>query len=163
MFVTSQVFTGDLGGLDGADAKCQAAAQAADLSGTFRAWLSSSTVSALERFVHSGVPYRLVNGKEIASNWDDLTDGTLAMGIDVSELKGAPGKGTHTCMPDSLSIVWTGTKETGAPVGGEYFCDGWVSPTGSGYAGAAGSADSTWTANCLPQCSDQAALYCVEQ
>lgn len=163
VFVTSQVFTGDLGGLDGADAKCQAAAQAGDLSGTYRAWLSSLTESALDRLVHSQIPYRLVDGKEVASDWDDLTDGTLLAGINVSELKGAPGKGAHTCMPDSLSIVWTGTTETGSPVGGEYFCGGWASPSGSGYAGVAGSVDSTWTANCLAKCNDQASLYCVEQ
>jgi hypothetical protein len=42
-------FTG-LTGPDGADAACQAQAQAAGLPGTFKAWLSTSTVNAKDRF-----------------------------------------------------------------------------------------------------------------
>ena len=163
VFVTSQVFTGDLGGLAGADAKCQAAAIAAELPGTYRAWLSSSTESTKDRLVHSSIPYRLLDGTEIAGNWVDLTDGSLDAGINVSENKSPPGKGTHSCIPSSLPIVWTSTTDSGAAVAGEYFCDDWSGTTGDGSAGAAGFADSTWTSNCLPKCGDEAALYCVEQ
>lgn len=163
VFVTSQVFTGDLGGLAGADAKCQEAATAADLPGTYRAWLSSSTESPKDRFVHSSIPYRLLDGTEIASNWVDLADGSLDAGIDISEKNGSPGKGTHSCIPSSLPIVWTSTTDSGAAVAGEFFCGEWSGTTGDGSAGAAGFADSTWTSNCLPKCGDEAALYCVEQ
>ena len=45
VFVTSAVFTGALGGRVGADAKCQAAAESASASGTFRAWLSTNNGS----------------------------------------------------------------------------------------------------------------------
>lgn len=163
VFVTSQVFTGELGGLEGADAKCQEAAAAGQLPGTYRAWLSSSSESPNTRFVHSAIPYRLIDGKEIASDWNDLTDGTLAAGINVSEHEGLPGKGEHSCIPSRLSIVWTGTKTTGTAVAGDYFCGEWSGIAGDGSAGVAGLADSTWTANCLPTCGEQAALYCVEQ
>ena len=49
-FVTSTKQTANLGGLSGADALCQARANAASLPGTFRAFLSTSTVDAINRF-----------------------------------------------------------------------------------------------------------------
>jgi hypothetical protein len=49
-FVTSEMYVpGTLGGLEGADAKCQGLAQTAHLPGTFKAWLSTSTVDAKSR------------------------------------------------------------------------------------------------------------------
>jgi len=53
VFITSTVFTSDLGGLEGADATCQNLADAAALDGTFKAWLSSSTVAAKDRISES--------------------------------------------------------------------------------------------------------------
>ena len=163
VFVTSQVFTGDLGGLAGADAKCQAAATAADLPGTYRAWLSSSTESPQDRFVHSSIPYRLLNGTDVAGNWSDLTDGSLDAGINVSELNGPPGKGIHSCVPNTAPIVWTNTSDTGASGGGSYACSDWSEIAGSGSTGIAGSLDVTWTSNCIATCGDEAVLYCMEQ
>ncbi len=49
VFVTSTTVTGNLGGLAGADAMCTARAAAAGLPGTYRAWLSTSTVNAADR------------------------------------------------------------------------------------------------------------------
>lgn len=163
VFVTSQVFPGDLGGLTGADAKCQEAAVEVNLPGNYFAWLSSSNDSPEDRFVHSSIPYRLVDGNEIAINWDDLTDGTLATGITVSEKKGAPGKGTHSCLPTSASIVWTNTKDAGTTNGGQNSCGEWGELTGQGSTGIAGRVDFSWTSNCLATCTDEAAIYCFEQ
>jgi hypothetical protein len=51
MFVTSLAYQpGTLGGLDGADRACQDRARAGGLPGTFKAWLSTSTVDARSRF-----------------------------------------------------------------------------------------------------------------
>ena len=44
VFVTSEIYLGNLGGIAGAHSKCQALANAAGISGTFRPWLSSSTL-----------------------------------------------------------------------------------------------------------------------
>ncbi|MCA9638983.1 MAG: DUF4215 domain-containing protein, partial [Myxococcales bacterium] len=77
VFVTSTLYQGNLGGLAGADAKCQARAQAAGLPGTFLAWLSDNTNNPNTRFTKSMGPYVLVNGTKIANNYTDLTDGTL--------------------------------------------------------------------------------------
>ena len=59
MFITDNQFTGDLGGLDGADDKCQGEADGADdLAGTYRAWLSDFTGSPSTRFeTQAAFPY----------------------------------------------------------------------------------------------------------
>lgn len=46
---TASVSGTDLGGLTGADAQCQQAAQFEGYQGTYRAWLSTSTVNAIDR------------------------------------------------------------------------------------------------------------------
>ena len=76
---------GNLGGLAGADAICQARAEAAGslaAPGTYLAWLSDAgggvdpPVSPSTRFIQASVPYRLVNGTIVAASWSDLVDGS---------------------------------------------------------------------------------------
>jgi Protein of unknown function (DUF1554) len=67
VFVTSQGFNGNLGGLAGADTKCQALADTAGLGGTYKAWLSDSTTDARNRLTQATVPYRLVDGQDHTS------------------------------------------------------------------------------------------------
>src|SRR4051812_9068951 len=52
-FVTSGVFSGNLGGVAGADAACTAAAQAGNRSGTFVAFVSSTGENAIARLAGS--------------------------------------------------------------------------------------------------------------
>src|SRR5687768_3468798 len=68
VFATSQKFTGNLGGVAGADRKCQdlATAPGVGLPGTYMAWLSDSTNSPFTRFVKSPGPYQLVTGEKVA-------------------------------------------------------------------------------------------------
>jgi hypothetical protein len=61
VFVTSTIYMGYLGGLDGADAKCQSVANAAQLGGTFKAWLRDDTTAARDRLNHATGPYVLVD------------------------------------------------------------------------------------------------------
>jgi Protein of unknown function (DUF1554) len=59
VFVTSTTHTGNLGGLDGADAICQARAESlnsAAPAGTYKAWLSTAAESAAARLTHATVP-----------------------------------------------------------------------------------------------------------
>jgi hypothetical protein len=58
IFVTHAAFTGNLGGLSGADAKCTTAAQAAGKPGTWKAWLSTTSKSPSSRFVDLGPWYQ---------------------------------------------------------------------------------------------------------
>jgi cysteine-rich repeat protein len=66
VFVTSEIYTGNLGGLAGADAKCQSLADAAGLPGNYMAWLSTGASSPSTRFTQSPNPYVLVNGTKVA-------------------------------------------------------------------------------------------------
>lgn len=163
VFVTSEVFTADLGDLPGADEKCQTAATLAGLPGTYLAWLSSPSGSPAGRFVRSKVPYQQVNGVVVADNWDDLVDGMLIAGIVVSEVNGSAGKGVHNCPSNGSAIVWTNTKETGAEVVGDWHCGEWGGTSGAGVAGRPGSINSSWSQDCSADCQSQAALYCFEQ
>lgn len=73
VFVTSSKYMGDLGGLEGADEKCRAAADAASLGGTWTAWLSTSAVDAIDRIVGDG-PWGLVDRKtKVFNNRANLT------------------------------------------------------------------------------------------
>lgn len=119
-FVTAAAFTGDLGGLFGADLKCQSAAAAAGLAEPerFHAFLSTG-VDAKDRFpaVAPAMPYVLVTGKKFADSLASLlATGPLGDGISVTETGAAlytkrvatntaPG-GVHFS-PDQHCQEWT--------------------------------------------------------
>jgi hypothetical protein len=162
IFITSQTWTGNFGKLAGGDAKCQAAATAAGLTGTFMAWLSDSTTSASMRLSHATVPYVMTDGTVIATSWSTLTNGTIAHPIDVTE--------TGTTLTSHI-MVWTGTSELdGATLIVDGSCSSWTSSAGDtsnlndyGDGGDSGDADATWTDNGGGLCSEPEALYCLEQ
>ncbi|MCP4247869.1 MAG: hypothetical protein GY778_12545, partial [bacterium] len=126
VFATSTTYTGALGSFAGAYAKCQERANAAGLSGTYKAWLSGRPdgfggQNAADFLTHSAVPYKLVDGTKVADDWADLTDGSLDHAIDKDEfgnaVTGSVWTNTETngqahdhrrdCGPGSdLSVVW---------------------------------------------------------
>ncbi|MBS3158546.1 hypothetical protein J4206_04630, partial [Candidatus Woesearchaeota archaeon] len=66
---------GDIGGITGANEKCMAAAQAGNMPGTYKAFMSSTNYWILDNIEHSTVPYiNIQDGQEIviADNWDEL-------------------------------------------------------------------------------------------
>ena len=76
VFVTKASFKGNLGGLAGADEKCQAEADdhaSIVPSGTYLAWLSDGTNSPDTRFAKSSDPYVLPDGT--ATTIDSPHDG----------------------------------------------------------------------------------------
>lgn len=172
VFVTSDAYSGNLGGLAGADAICQDLATGASLDGVYKAWLSSTTTSAASRLTHVFVPYVLVNGVVVADGWDGLTSGTLLVPINVNEKGGPPPILASPCGGTSESVVWTSTATSGA-LGTTQgaTCDDWASsgPTSGAILGYADRTDSAWTDGCALQgedstiCSSNAALYCIEQ
>src|SRR5690606_8308287 len=83
MFVTSIGWTGNLGGIAGATAKCQARADTAGLGGTWDAWISAADSSPSLRFVASTTHYARLDGQEVAQTWADLTDGSLDVPINI--------------------------------------------------------------------------------
>ena len=121
-FVTAAAFTGDLGGLFGADLKCRSAATAAGLPEPerFHALLSTGDVDAKSRFkdVSAALPFVLVTGKKFAANFAALmATGPLGEGIAVSET-GATLYETY---------VATNTAPGGVPYSPDQHCQGWTS------------------------------------
>ena len=161
VFVTESAHTGDLGGLEGADAICQAEAVEAGLLGTYIAWISTTDVGPADRFAHPPASnYMLVDGTIIATNWDDLTDGRLLHGIDLTATGVLTWEG-----------VWTNTKfHDGSPYNiygnpAEDSCNEWTSASGN-HLGAFGSSYNSgpeWTqVGFTPnvQCSNLLHFYC---
>lgn len=86
VFVTSTTHLVSTFGSDlaGADAICMQRASAAGLAGTYRAWLSSSTVNARERLSGARGWYR-PDGKPVADRVEDLLAGRMFYPIRVDE------------------------------------------------------------------------------
>lgn len=161
VFVTSVAYDGNLGGLAGADSKCQIRATAANLTGTWKAWLSDSNTSAGSRLVHATVPYKLVDETLVANNWDDLVSGNLRHAINKTEINGDP---PNTTSNSGAVTVWTYTQANGAMMVASKSCDNWTSNLIKGHAGNVSSTSSSWTDYTSGGiCSGTSVLYCFEQ
>jgi hypothetical protein len=153
VFVTSEAYDGALGGVSGGDAKCQAAANGAGLGGTWLAWLSDTTTSPSARFPQSTEPYVLVGGGQLAADWTDLIDGSLAAPIDRDE--------TGSALADAgAARVWTGTVADGTLSGGN--CADWTTVGSGGVYGTAAATDSQWSFTSGNTCGSLDHLYCFE-
>jgi len=163
IFVSSERYSGNLGGLDGADAHCQSLAQAAGRTGTFRAWLSMLNVPAWKRLAHSTVPYALRTGAIVANDWADFTSGTLRHDIDATEGDAPPPNVLSSCNP---GVFWTATDEHGAEYGlGD--CQGWTDasdgPPGT-VLGVLAKGTLRWSTFCYGgSCNSSAPIVCLEQ
>ncbi len=153
VFVTSTSQQADYGGLSGADNLCQTRANAANLGGTWVAWLSDTTTHALARVLGDG-PFVRLDGEQIASSKVQLFDGSLENSISIDEFGVFGGGG-----------VYTGTTIFGTGAGGTY-CGDYTIASGTGHPTAHGLAhrnDSAWTNNGPYVCGAQFRLYCFEQ
>lgn len=154
VFVTSAVVPGNFGvtgGLAAGDALCNQLASDAKLPGTYVAWLSSSTVSALSRVTGLGPWYRrdgvLVTSK-FALGGDTISApiNRTETGLDLSTVSGE-------------DRVWTGTR-----LGSFYSsnCNDWTAGAGGGAAGNLKNTGSGWTQTSQPNCGNSLHLYCFE-
>ena len=155
VFVTSATTDGDLGGIAGADATCNGLASTAGLGGSWVAWLSTTTLDAVDRLTPGSGPFvRAVDGTKIADDIGDLTDGSLDVAIEDDE------NGTNV----GFRAVWTATAADGL-YGGTGDCNGWTSNSSTFRAmiGSAGRSTSLWTAVRTEDCDlSSARLYCFE-
>jgi hypothetical protein len=169
MFVTSNSFGGDLKtaggstdtGIDGGDRLCTLAAQAAELGGTWKAWLSDSRTDAIDRIAGEG-PWYLVDGTtKVFNNKANLVTGPIAP-IDQDE----QGRSLPSV------AAWTGTLDSGRTSG--FHCRDWTfcggdDSSGPGAVGTVGDPTLTpnfnygvsWTS--LRTFSTTANLMCFEQ
>lgn len=158
IFVTSEVYQGfAVGGLFGADQRCRSLAAKAGLPRfeTYKAWLSTPTMSAGERLIHSLGRYTLVNGLVVAPDWAGLTSAPLLNPIMVDE---------YSQTQDY--VAWTGTIASGKATPGANFCGEWDDNSGQtlfGGTGLTSKVDSTWSFFEGAECGAELRLYCVEQ
>lgn len=156
VFVTRGTFMGAaIGGVNGGDAKCQAAADTSTVARikgrTFRAWLSDGSITPAMRLAKGTKPYVLGNGTLVANDWNDLTDGTLRNnGINRDEL----GQGAD-------NFAWTGVLTNGAAAAMN--CGGWNVNSGGGLRGNVGGDQNGWTASQNAACTMANHLYCFEE
>lgn len=168
VFVTARTVQGNFGSVTVGDTICQTEASQNGLSGTYKAWLSSTSppaptappngwkwlLTVKERFTPTIGAYRLVNGTVVAYNFTDLSDGQLQAPIN----RMANGQEA----PSPLN-VWTGTTAGGDSTGQN--CYGWSSSLSmdAGIAGFAGLTGSQWSIASATRCSESLRLYCMEQ
>ncbi len=150
-FITSTVHSGELGGgagVAGADAICQTRAVAGGLTGTWKAWLSSSTKDARERV--AATRYQAMDGSLVSSDGSHLYGGGLAATIERNEFNGS-----------TSGAVWTGTDTDGTRTAN--VCGDWGSTSGTGTSGTNTNAG-LWTNNGSPgACAGAQRLYCLQQ
>ncbi len=156
VFVSSKKYSGNLGGLLGADQKCQSLAMDAALPGVYKAWLSGSEVRAIERVAEGN--YILLNGQKLGSGKQDLInvnkDGEsfLSSGINITE----EGE-----VLQSFEYVWTGTDTSGEL---SKNCNDWFGGDNLAKGGFAGEEGEIWTdAWQISSCGfKEARLYCFQ-
>lgn len=152
-FVTSQTFSGNLNGIAGADLKCQLAATAGGLQGTYKAWLSTYFEDFSNRLSVS-YPLRTPTGLDIFMSRSNLVSGLIV---------NPPNRDEYGNLVPTPQ-VWTNTDSIG--LGLQSDCGGWTTDSAAqsgGYGLANSTAGSAWTQAGFAGCSNQYRLYCLEQ
>ncbi len=166
-FATDALYDGDLLGDPApadaeADAICNAAAAGAGLPGTYRAWLSSTTVSAASRFAGARGGWVRPDGVPVAGSLAALTSAQLLSTINITEL------GNQITNNAELTF-WTNTLPSGAiaVTSAAQTCQNFTSTSGasgSSVLGRTTEAGTEWTS--LPgnfqNCSQPAHLACFQ-
>lgn len=165
VFVSSVRYTGALGGLAGADAKCQALATTAGLPGEFKAWLSDGVETPMTRFKH-GLPYVRVDKQLVAEDLAGLSSMSM-LGSPIAMTEHGVVITEASDCDDVQDKVWTNVDSEGAP-GGSFDCAGWTRTDGlapmDGGIGAAHAIDAGWSDGpCEVTCAARLGLYCFQQ
>jgi hypothetical protein len=150
VFATSTKSPGTFGTLAAADKECADRAAAAGLSGTFKAFLSTSTVNAVDRLV---VPSTTTP----ARGWVRLDGRPLFDAVtDISSLHRIWYPVLYDENGDALVAgddgVWTGTLPDGTPTG--YTCSSWKAGSEAGTWGEATSGAQLWVDANRSLCDD---------
>ncbi len=158
-FVTSKEYDGNLGGLEGADAICQAHAEQGRLPGTYKAWLSDDTESPSTRFNQIEDSYRFfqLDNDTMSGGWNGITDGTLGAALHIDELGNNRG----------AEFAWSNTKIDGTIDNVANHCNNWRSNNAALNAtvGRTSLGDANWTSASTETCDTQTnmRLYCFQQ
>ncbi|MBK8260494.1 MAG: hypothetical protein IPK80_04050 [Nannocystis sp.] len=171
VFASSVAYQGNLGGVAGADEKCQKLAEAAKLKGTYLAWIADGTKKSSPALRFGFKPedtreFKLVSGDTIASNWAALLANSPVIPIDVTEKK------EPLDVTTGFRNAWSGISSNGVAIEGAKTCSFWTASKHNGRVGRIwrettyGGTDCTdgaeWS-DCYDfQCSFLARLYCFQ-
>lgn len=150
-FLTTDTYSGNLGGTSGADAKCKDAAINAGLAGSYKAWIATSTESA-DAHIGTASGWVRTDGKIFARSKADFVAGRHHYPLRVSET----GVDLLTAR-----TAWTGALMTGAATANT--CSNWTSiATGtSGTAGEPHTGGTMWSSFSTSGCTGLKSLYCL--
>ncbi len=156
VFVTSATHDGNLGGLAGAGALCQAAAASAGLPGHYVPWLATSTVNATAALGSArgwirpdGLPFADTIG--VPGGTTGLVNGQIYYPPAIDELGAPIGMGLG---------AWGGL-QNGSPAPTQ-MCSDWTSNSAgaTGVEGDPNGGSGLWTYSFLPSCNEAFSLYC---
>ena len=162
VFVTSVSFDTNLasvpgadGGLAGGDIECANVAAIAGRSGTWKAWLSTSTVNAKDR-LGSARGFIRPDGQPFADQVSDIAAGKILNPLILDE------NGNNVDDPEGFDVVLTGTSTNGTSTGDT--CADWTSdssPTGAA-TGQLSGGPTVWTDFEAAPCGEPEPLYCFD-
>lgn len=159
----SEASSGNLGGIAGADARCQSEASAAGLPGTWLAIISdrtSASAHAGQRLDFNWATLVNMNGSLVANGWNDLWDGSISSAINYDE----NGVLVTTNTPIFADTAFNGIPHSPAVYSGNN-CVTWTSGSSSTvyhYSGYLGGTGASWIANTGRDCTQVGRLYCFE-
>jgi hypothetical protein len=172
VFVTSATHNGNLGGLLGADAICQTAANIAGLSGTYRAWLSDTITDA---YCHlhglTGTKASNCNGAMTTpyGPWVRLDGFPFGESIDIitsiNQIYAPVSFDETGAIVTSLNDIFTDTNGSGERYTGYTdSCSNWTVAVGGKWAetGSASKTGGGWTNSGGAQCSSSSRLLCMQ-
>jgi hypothetical protein len=161
-FVASRQVNGaGIGGMTGADSKCQTAANAGGLAGTYMAWIADSTAAnaPATRFSAAikGGSYSIVrtDGTQVADSWADLIDGSIDAIISHNEF----GQLLNSHVSNS---PYTNVANDGTQLSATNHCADLTAGTGNIRRGNINST-TNWTSDADLSCGGSSHIYCFEQ
>lgn len=167
VFVSSQTYNGAMlpddltvKDLATADQNCQTLATNAGLSGQYAAWLSTSTINAIDRLGGTSIPnswYLVDNTTLVAAGGGSGAGGLTAGGLINAISKDENGTARN-------SSVWTGTLPNGVLSAG-LSCNDWTSTSNIvlGLHGFSNAVDGTWTSGLSLPCNLPLSIYCFQK
>jgi len=151
MYSTSSGFMGDFGGRAKADSECiKALPVVLGLKTNVRAFLSVDASDQIKNmpanyYVPTTEPILGPTGIPIASNWNDLLDGSILVTLSEAGI--------------TSSSWWSGSNADGTV---STNCSSWTTSVAvNGYVGAANMKDTFWIFSANPPCNGGAVILCI--
>jgi hypothetical protein len=148
-FVTTAFFVAS-GGIGAADALCASEASGASLPGTYKAFMSTTTVAAASRFNLNGAPWVRTDGVPLMNSAADLGTWSLLTAVD-RKADGSLSQG----------YAWTGNPGANAPA---QTCNDWTTASMAvlGVLHVVTESSSYWT-SFQNGCATNASLICLQE